>query len=193
MAKYKVWQVGWEHEAKTVEVEEEDGGGGECPSCECFQPHPNQAEAGSVVCAYRLETPAESPVAHRHMAPFFGSLGWVCRKATPEEIAGAEYEAKDLQSGKTQEIPPATPEEILRRDAIRKSLAGTAKEAFEMFTNPAAWAAKRGAELGAKMRAKKEAERDHRAVQQCTCGRSVQECEAGPAKAEKTEKAEEKS
>lgn len=158
--KYRVWQAGWGHiegEVHEIEIADDEC----CPACRSFSPHPNPSAPNEMVAAYQLVDPPGSPIVFRYLSEpriitaLTGAKGWVCRLATDAEVRDAEEEAEHIRAGTIEEFPQPTAEERARQQASNKRFGEVVMDTLELFFNPMAWAARRGAELGAQVAAKK--------------------------------------
>ncbi len=165
MQRFKVWQVGWEHEGKEIEVDE-----GECAACKVVHHLP----AGTnVVMGMQLddESPREE-VDFRIIDSGFLGLGLFCREATAEEVSAAREFARDVAEGKAS--PHAETEEETRAFArlvglVRESpdffvgaLLGTSRSRLAQHVGNgllSSWAGRQAAELGKRATEKKASEK----------------------------------
>lgn len=169
MTKYKVWQVGWENEARVLDIL-----GDECPACEFAQRLP--ANADPIVVAMQRECGVAD---HRHLTPMFFGLGISCRKATPEEITQAEETARLVKAKKIEPLVE-TKEEAESARKLREFARGSTDflvgSILSASKSPVlravggstlhAWAARQGAELGRRAQEKKQAEQAAEGVEQ---------------------------
>jgi hypothetical protein len=152
-ATFEIWQVGWENEQHEVELDIDED---ECPACASSKP---VSDTDPIVIGYRKLREPESETKYRLMEAVEvvqGLVGWLCREATPEEIASEKEKAKLVREGLISEV---SREKILAQsmadDAARDAVQKSFTDALEMLVDPVSWAAKYGARLGEEARKKK--------------------------------------
>lgn len=154
--KFRVWQPGFEDEARVVECDED-----ECPACALGGPPPYMETGDSIVSAFApVDAPTE--IEHRRMTCVRMFIaGWMCGRASVEDIAEALKMADDIKSGREKDLKAefdltaSSGEPPEKKSGVSVE---TLADLAEMFVSPASWAARKGAELGQQMMARK-----------CTC------------------------